>query len=185
MPSKPRTADNVEVRRRTLELVRSYPGLHLREIQRQLDTSAMLTEYHLNLLEKWGLVTSIQEKNYRRFFANAQVPRPLSREDKRALGLLRQTIPLGVLLLLLEHGRRTHGEIAQALGLHKSTLTYHLNLLEKAGVIEREGDTRRIEPAARKRILSLLRSYSLTPDLVDAYAGLWADVVSLMQRGGT
>lgn len=180
MARKPAQATNVEVRRRVLELVRQYPGLHLRELQRQLDTSAMLAEYHLNLLEKWGLVTSLEEKNYRRFYPNSELPRPLPAEDKRALGLLRQTIPLGIILLLLERGPQSHGLITEILGLRKSTLTYHLKLLEDTGVIKREADTRRVELAERERILSLLRSYSLTPDLIDAYAGLWTEVVALL-----
>lgn len=180
MAGTPEGPPDVAARRRVLELVRQYPGLHLREIQRQLDTSAMLAEYHLNLLEKWGLVTSLEEKNYRRFFPNSELPRPLPPEDKRALCLLRQTVPLGIILLLLERGALTHGQIADALDLRKSTLTYHLNLLEGAGVVKRTAQARLFELVEREHILSLLRSYRLTPDLIDEYAGLWADVVSLL-----
>ena len=44
-----------DLRRRILLIVEQYPGLHLREIQRRAGTSAMLAEYHLNILEKMGV----------------------------------------------------------------------------------------------------------------------------------
>jgi len=170
MGTGPDEPPDVDMRRRVLELVRKFPGLHLREIQRQLDTSAMLAEYHLNILEKLSLITSVEEKNYRRFFPNSELPRPLSQEDKRALGLLRQEIPLGILLLLLERKELAHGQIADALHLRKSTLTYHLKLLQSVGIVARGTDGRALRLSEPERILSLLRSYQLTQDLIDT---LW------------
>ena len=179
---KPDEPTDVDTRRRILELVRQYPGLHLREIQRQVTTSAMLAEYHLNLLEEWGLVVSVAEKNYRRFFPTSELPGALSAEEKSALGLLRQTVPLGIILLLLERGDLNHGQIASLLNLSKSTLTYHLKRLEAAGIVGRAESGRAFRLQEEDRILFLLRNYRLTPDLIDAYAGLWADVLGLLGR---
>ena len=75
--------DDAHMRRRILLAVEEYPGLHLRAIQRRLSTSAMLAEYHLNVLEKLGLITSNLERGYRCFFPVRAGPLTLDPTDKK------------------------------------------------------------------------------------------------------
>lgn len=165
------------MRRRILNLVNQYPGLHLRELQRRAHTSAMLVEYHLNVLERLGLVTSQEEGGYRRFFPARDARVPLGKTEKVWLGLLRQPIPLGVALYLLENQEAAHKELADVVPVTKSTLTYHLKNMEGAGVILRDPPGgRAFRLADPDRVLALLRAYQPTPDMVAAYGEMWHQI---------
>lgn len=184
--TQPAKDEGVEMRTRIFDLVHRYPGLHLREIQRRAATSAALVEYHLNLLEKWGLVKSTREHGRRRFFP-ARSPRiALSKEDQRVISLLRQRIPLGIVLSLLEGEQATHGELAASLGVHKSTMTYNLQKLTEAGVVlPAQADVgRTLMLQDREQVLALLRAYEPSPDLIGAYAQLWGNLFDALWPGG-
>lgn len=176
--------EDVETRRRILATVSRYPGLHLREIQRNVSTSARLAEYHLNRLEDLDLVTSIQEGGYRRFFPTQQERGALSRAEKSWLGLLRQEVPLGVTLHLLEHGTARHGELLEVVDVSKSTLSHHLKKMQESGLVERRppGTGRRLALADRDRVLALLRAHRPVPDLVSAYGRMWEAIFGVLGR---
>lgn len=174
-PEEPRGTD-VEMRRRILQAINRYPGLHLREIQRRVESSVHLVEYHLNMLERLRLATSHEEGGYRRFFP-ATGPRSALDERERAwLSLLRQNVPLGVTLYLLDAGTALHKELADVVPITKSTLTYHLKNMERAGLITREAGKviRLTEP---ERVLAILRSYRPTPDLIASWGDMWVSIV--------
>lgn len=177
MPRPPEGTD-VEMRRRILSLVNQYPGLHLRELQRRALTSAMLVEYHLNVLERWGLVTSHEEGGYRRFFPARDAKLPLGKTEKVWLGLLRQPVPLGIALYLIETPLAPHKELADVVPVTKSTLTYHLKNMEAAGLIAREppGGGRAFRLVDAEKVLALLRAYRPTPDMVAAYGEMWDQI---------
>jgi predicted transcriptional regulator len=166
------------MRRRILSLVNQYPGLHLRELQRRAQTSAMLVEYHLNVLERLALVTSQEEGGYRRFFPARDAKVPLGKVEKVWLGLLRQPVPLGIALYLVENPLAPHKDLADIVPVTKSTLTYHLKNMEAAGLITREppGVGRAFRLADVEKVLSLLRAYKPTPDLVAAYGDMWDQI---------
>jgi len=182
--TKPAKDEGVEMRTRIFDLVHRYPGLHLRDIQRRASTSAALAEYHLNLLEKWGLVKSTKEHGRRRFFP-ARSPRiALSKDDQRVISLMRQRIPLGIVLLLLEGEQATHGELSTALNVHKSTMTYNLRKLIDAGVVlPALADGRALSLCDREHVLTLLRAYEPSPDLIGAYAQLWENLFDALWPG--
>ena len=162
---------DLEMRRRVLHVVQQYPGLHVREAARQLGTSLALVEYHVRLLEEAELVEVRRDDRYSRLFA---VQRSGPTEDERALlALLRERLPLRITLHLLDHGGPAkHGEIAQALAMGKSKLSFHLRKLEAAGIVARtdEGTFDLVQP---RRVQRLLYTYKPTPDLREEFAKLW------------
>ena len=176
-------ATDVDMRGRILRLVNQYPGLHLRELQRRAHTSAALVEYHLNALERLGLITSQEEGGYRRFFPTRHVAAPLGRMEKQWLGLLRQAVPLGIALYLLEHPSAAHKTLADVVPVTKSTLTYHLKNMEAVGLVVREPPMgRAFRLAERERVLALLRAFRPTPDLVSAYGSMWDQIFGSIGR---
>lgn len=164
----------LETRRRILAAVREYPGLHLRELARQLDTSVALVEYHVPFLVDAGLVRAETDQRYQRLYPLGEAV-PLSKRDRRWLGLLRERLPLQVVLHLLHPdctGR--HKDIADRLGMGKSKLTFHLQKLSRAGLVEKTGEgTFHLVDAAR--VSRLLLENKPTPDLREEFAGLWLD----------
>ncbi len=169
---------DADLRRRILLIIEEYPGLHLREIQRRAGTSAMLAEYHLNILEKMALVTSSTRGRYRDFFPVRSVPMQLDDTDKRWLGLLRRPAILRIALLLLESGALRPIQLARTLALVPSTAAYQFKLMEDAGLalVDRRGNRSLIRLTDPARVLELLRTYHPSPDAVSSYAETWANV---------
>jgi predicted ArsR family transcriptional regulator len=166
----------LETRRRIVALVRDYPGLHLREAARQLDTSVALVEYHVPFLVQSGLVRIESRERYQRLFpvtTDGETGEPLSKEDRRWLGTLRERLPLQVVLhLLSEDGEARHKDMVESLEMGKSKLTFHLKKLEKAGLVEKTSDGAfRLTDA--KRITRLLLTHKPLPDIQQEFADLW------------
>lgn len=167
---------DLERRRAILDLVQSFPGLHLSEIARRLDLSPMLAEYHLRVLEQHDFVSSIEEDHYRRYYAKVEHGGlrvdALGAQEKRLLALLRHPVRLHVLIYLAANERGRNKDIAKELGLSRPATSYQLARLLKAGVVVKdEEELYRLVDAAT--ITRLLMTYKPPPDLVERFRGLW------------
>ncbi len=165
---------DLDIRRRIVGLIREYPGLHVRDLARRLQTSVALVEYHLPLLLEAGLLSEVREDRYQRLFLGPEGGgAALPEGDRRVLGILRERLPLRIVLHLLDQkGPARHKEVADALGLGKSKLSFHLRKLESAGVVEKteEGAFR---PKDRRRLMRLLHAHPPAPDLREEFADVW------------
>lgn len=162
--------DALRLRKRLVRLVEEFPGLHLREIARQAEMSEALALYHLDQLEDAGVVESRTEEQFRRFFPSAGPG--IEEADRDLMALLRQRVPLQVALLLLDKGEATHGDITKELDLAKSTVSYHLDKLNKAEfVTTTEGGTFRLEEP--RRVERLLLRWEPPRSLTDRFTTLW------------
>lgn len=173
MPDEPKPSG--EVRRRIYRHVLAYPGVHLRGVEQQVGVSSALASYHLRELEKGGWLRSYDMAGYVRWF-----PGPRSREarltlrERRLLGLLREEAALQATLLLLDKGAATHAQVVEALGLAKSTVSYHLAKMERMGLVRRrEEEFVLADPDLAE---SLLLRYEPTPDLLGRFRRMWEDL---------
>ena len=174
----------LETRRSIYTLVLNHPGLHLREIQRQLGMHVNLVEYHLHQLIASELVVSVEQGGYNRFFpaqapgSGKQVDR-LTSQDKRVLGMMRQPMPLRIMVYLLAAGQAQHKDVCQHLGCAPSTLTYHMKKLIKAQIVAQKtaGEGKGYQLTDRRSVARLLMLYRPAPfDQVDAFTELWLDL---------
>ena len=173
----------LETRREIFQWVEQFPGLHLREIERQLDITSALAEYHLNYLQKHELVMSIEEGGYRRYYPHYDIgdtsEKPqLSSEDKRIVGLMRGPIPFQIVLFLMGEQGRTHKEISDGLKISRSTLTYHLKKLIQLGVVQKKarGPSRGFFIQHPRKMRQLMIQYKPTPDVLETYGDMWMNV---------
>jgi predicted transcriptional regulator len=167
------TVLDLEMRRRLYAMAQKYPGLHVRELARQLDTSMALVEYHLAILRQNGLATVEHGDGYARVFAKERGKEARSAAERKTLGLLRGRLPLAIVLYLLDRDEPApHKGICEALGIGKSKLSFHLRKLEDAGVIRKTEDGR-FEPVQRTRLMALLLENQPTPDVKQEFAKLW------------
>jgi predicted ArsR family transcriptional regulator len=159
---------------RLLALVEAYPGLHVRELARQLGTSVALVEYHLEALERQGKVELRPDLRYRRAYLRGAGAVPAA--DRKALDLLRRRLPLRIVLELLNApGPLRHAELAERLGMGKSKLSFHLQALEQAGLVERDGaGALRAREAGRLR--RLLERWKPTPDVLSEFEDAWSEL---------
>jgi predicted transcriptional regulator len=176
----------LDTRRSIYELVSSQPGLHLREIARRLGMHINLVEYHLGHLIRSELVVEVRDAGYSRYFptgppgggAGAGADR-LTSQEKRVLALLRQPMPLRIIVYLVAAGRAQHRELCAHLGCAPSTLTYHMQRLVAQQVASQvtAGEGKGYSLVDRRGIARLLMLYRPEPfDQIDAFTELWLDL---------
>lgn len=170
-------------REKVRETVRSFPGIHTRALARQLNTSLALAQYHLQALEEAREVKSVQVGGFRRYFP-AKAFGALTASEKKVLNILRREKPLEIVLALLEFGRLHHGELSEALGWSKPTLTYHLEKLVEAGLVLREpkGETRGFSLKDPDGVRSLLTQFQPVAEVDARVHDTWEDLFSGHRR---
>jgi predicted transcriptional regulator len=163
------------VRRRVYRLVLQYPGVHLRGVEQQLGISSALASYHLRELEKGQWLRSYEMEGYLRWFPGPRSREAaLTRRERRLLGLLREEAALQITLLLLERGALRPAELVGLLGLAKSTVSYHVAKMERAGLVRRRSDEVLLADAELAE--TLLLRFEPTPDLIARFRRLWEDL---------
>jgi len=166
-----------DIRSKAYQTVRRYPGIHLHAIARHMATSTPLARYHLEKLRDEGWVEADEQGGYRRYFPTAKgKAAAVDDADKPFVGALRDETTLHIVLLLLDEGSQTHGQLHSQLGGAKSTLTYHLNKLIEGNLLRRDDDAKTYSLTERERTYRLLLTYTPTRDLLDAFADLWEDL---------
>lgn len=123
---------DIENRRRIYRLIAKNPGLNLSDISKIIHLSVQLIDYHTSFLEKYGLITSDKQEGYKRYYPTGSI----GAKEKKYLSILRQEIPLKIVLFLLEKPNSKHKEILSNFDILPSALTYHLNKLIKKDIVE-------------------------------------------------
>lgn len=159
IPAAPGAQDRSDalevVRRRDLyECVREDPGAHLREICRRCQMPLGTAVYHLDRLERVGLVVSRRDGRYRRYF----VEHVFGPADKQMLCALRHPLPFRVATILLGSGSASQRELCLQLGISRSTASACVNELVLRGLVRcepsrPEGRYRLVDPALAARIV--------------------------------
>lgn len=172
----------LDTRRRIFHFLQEYPGLHLRELERQLGMDVRALKHHLDFLEAHEAVTSIQQDGYLRFYPRAWEEgffrERIGASEKRVLGVLRQRVPLHIVLLLLERGELGTDALRAELGIAKSTLSYHLRKLARLRLVgARTEEKRRLYRLLDAHVaVQLLVRYRPTPDLISSFLDLWEKI---------
>ncbi len=169
----------LDTRRRLFEVVQEYPGLHLRELARRVDMNPNHAKYHLQYLEKHGLLSSRKQGGYWTFFPRGEgtlgMRDTVDARQKEVLALLRRPIPLHVTLVLLDQDEASLSDLGEAVDASVSTLHYHMGKMEKAGLVEsrRQGRERRFSLPDHDKVLELLMTYRPPDELVQGFLDAW------------
>ena len=152
-----------------LRCIQECPGIHLRQIERETSLALGQVLYHLDRLERMGVVVSTREAGFRRFYRSHDV----ARGEKPFVGALRQPLPRQIQLILLELGPQPHKDLQARVNVAASTLSFHLQRLVSAGAIVRERvGTQNFyalaDPDGTRRALVLFRGSFRDPE-VDRY----------------
>ena len=124
----------LETRKIVYELIVQNPGVHLREIERQTDLPLGVVRYHLDRLQREGLIEPHEDRYFKRFFPKNRIPNV----PRDTFSVLRQESLRRLVLLLLNNPGSTHQTLKGALGLPASTLSTYLSILLKKNVVKRE-----------------------------------------------
>lgn len=167
------------VRADVLGFVARYPGVHVREVERQLGLSSRLASYHLGALEAAGLVRRVQDDGYARFVSTQGTER-LQEADLRLLCVLRRPPAFRIVGELLQQGEVPQNRLAKALGFAKASVSYHLKALAAEGVVAArdEGRERHYRLVAPAQVRRVLRQFEPLPGELDAFSRMLLDLVS-------
>jgi len=128
-----------DFRQRLLALLREHPGMHLREIARQLDLTPTNASYHLRVLERHGVIRSEHAHGRRVYF-------PAAGRDERerflAQALLYQAPRAAVLQAIARNPGANQSRLAHITAQHQGAVSWHVRQLIEAGLVEERRTTR-------------------------------------------
>jgi predicted transcriptional regulator len=158
-------------RRRIAERVRADPGVHFNALVRGLDMAPGQAQYHLRRLLDDRVVA---EDCYGR---THYYPPSFDPWERRSLALLRRETSADVVGTLLESGGTPAMEVAERVGIARSTLSWHVERLVDAGLVVEDRDSRGrivLDLAYPERTTRLLRRArpTLPGRLVDRFTRL-------------
>jgi predicted transcriptional regulator len=110
------------------------PGAHFSKVRDDLKLGTGETQYHLRQLVEEGLLESKKDGDYRRFYPADR----FSPFEQAALGYLRRETPRGMVVELLLDPDATGGDLADAVGVSRATISNYAAELEEAGLLIRD-----------------------------------------------
>lgn len=163
-----------DLRSRLYVLVQDYPGLHVRELSRRLDSPVRMIEYHAAALLKEGILEDRREGAYQRLFPSRR-ELPLTDAEREALGILRMPVPLSIVLTLLDaRDGLSHAEVCKRTGASKANASHHLKRLQECGLVQHHEAVYALVNAAQTQ--RLLQAHKPVPDLRTRFAEAWASI---------
>ncbi len=122
---------DLPLRKRITEYLRRNPGVHFRQITRDLDLAVGQLDFHLNALIKGEVIVKETSTGNARYFVRDK----FSRSEKKMFSVLRREIPRGIVLFLMENPGSTPSKILSNFTFTSATLSYHLRRLEKISIL--------------------------------------------------
>ncbi len=150
-----------ETRDRIRDHIRATPGVHFSRLERDLGLATGQIQYHLRRLCREDAVVAEQIAGRTHYYAPT-----VDAWDRRALAFLRRESARGIIVRLHADGPARPCDLADDLGLARSTVSWHVSTLADHGVIERsEGRPMTVALTDPDRTARLLESAS--PSLPD------------------
>jgi len=142
---------------RVLQHIQENPGCHLRQIKRELDMSMGTIQYHLNLLNKQGKVSTERQNLHKYYF-----PIGLFEQNERdILKILNQETAREILMIILEK-KPTQTDIANIIKISGASVNWHIKRLVELGLVleQKDGKFKRYTLGINsKNIVSLMKNY--------------------------
>jgi predicted transcriptional regulator len=151
-------------RRNIYNYVLKHPGKHFREISKDLKLHKNTIDYHLNYLEKQGLILVSIENGYKRYYVTKinnkseqviakilsnKIPNDNSNrimrifkfmnpgnKDRSIINLLRQDTPREIVRFLFVYPESSKAEISRFIKKHHSTVSFYLEKLLEKDIVE-------------------------------------------------
>lgn len=153
------------MRQDILETVQESPGIHFREVQREVGCSSTTLNYHLESME----LRERQFHGYRRFY-----PSEVPEELERPLAAMNHDVR-GSMLCEIKDGGVSQKELVKGLDLSKSTVSSHVKVLKQDGVIKEEPDGRSKKLYPSEKSLEALERYAskFVDEASESFIEMW------------
>ncbi|WP_049921433.1 winged helix-turn-helix transcriptional regulator [Halopiger djelfimassiliensis] len=169
-----------ETRRQIRTHVHANAGIHFNELVRESEFAPGQIQYHVRRLIDAGDL--VREECYGR---THYYPPEYDEWERAVLALFRRETTREIVVHLLEDDSAAPGDVADAIGIARSTLEYHLDRLVECDVVEKTYDDRNrvtirlADPERTARLLSTVEP-SVPDRLVDRFTRL---VDGLLEAG--
>lgn len=120
------------------ERVKAFPGVSFAQLGEQVSFGASTLTYHLRVLERNGYVHAVRDGRYLRLFDKRSGH--YSGDRKTAVAALRNDTSAAMARHIRAHPGVPQCDLAQAFGVTPSTVTWHMNRLGAAGLVEKQRD---------------------------------------------
>lgn len=121
------------VRKRLFGIIRKEPGIHASEICRETGEAWGTVQYHLSLLQKSELVTSVDAGRERRFFPGGIEP-----EKARLLGLMQSGRRQDIVSWIRDNPGTRQVDVCNALAVSRKTFRSAVAPLMAAGLVQEQ-----------------------------------------------
>jgi len=158
-----------DVRNRIERRIGDDPGIYFNELVRELDLAAGQVQYHLRRLTDADAVEAAELFGRTHYY-----PPEYGDWERSALALLRRETSAEVVATLLDDGPQRPVDVAERVGIARSTLAWHADRLVDAGLLEKRFDGHQLVVADERRTAVLLETAdpTLPERLVDRYTRL-------------
>lgn len=126
-----------EIRLRILEYVKKNPGVRFVNIVRETSINRGTALYHLGVLEYFDMITRFKSGGSTLYFQNCGM---YSNREKVVSLALQEPTQRRIIEFLFKNEGATRGDIAKALDLSGSTITWHAAILKKYAIVQAEKD---------------------------------------------
>lgn len=152
------------MRREIKAEIQRSPGIHFRQLKRNLGCSTTTINYHIDEMD----VREIEIHSYRRLY-----PSDVPESMEKPLAALNHEMR-GPILFHVSKGKSA-SELAEELEISSSTVSNHLNLLEKDGLIEKEKEGRRKTITLNGKAVIVIREYAsqLLDQTSEGFIDMW------------
>ncbi|MDG6908489.1 MAG: helix-turn-helix domain-containing protein [Nitrososphaerota archaeon] len=127
------------------EYIVDHPGSHVRELMRGLQIGMGDLQYHLDILEKRGMITT-QKRSLRKYIFPSGV---FGEKQSALLSALSTETQRQILTFLSSNPNLTCNQIASLTKLTCATVSWHMKRLTELGLVDRE----KVGRATRYRLL--------------------------------
>ena|SRR5208283_1273988 len=160
--------------RRIFDYIAAHPGVHLRQICRELGLAMGDVQYHIHRLEREGRISSVRRGLYRFFYPSAL----FGDKQRDMLGMLSLETPRELLLNIVEKPDSGQDELARATGVSQPTVSWHLKRLVDLGIVERRQTGRSVTYSVvgvdAGEIATFIKSYH--PSVWERWSSRLADI---------
>jgi predicted transcriptional regulator len=159
---------------RILEYINSHPGVHLRQMCRELGLAMGDVQYHIRRLELDGRITSARRGLYRFFYPSLL----FGQKQKDVLSFLSLETPREILLSIIERPDIGQDELSRAAGISQPSVSWHLKRLIELQIVEKRQSGRvtgyRVVSGGAAEIGRFIRAYH--PTVWERWSGRLADI---------
>lgn len=125
-----------ETRADVYEILTADPGTTLPDLSDRLETPLSTVRYHVQVLQREGLISSQKQRGNRRFY-------PVGVENEALTAALQTDTTADIVRSLADRGAATVGDLVDDIGKSYSTVSHHISRLVEDDIIVREKEGRK------------------------------------------